>query len=201
MVPWRWSYCEPATLVVIIPSLPSFTSTVDCHPADEAEKVNSSNSFIAHKYGITSTLFLELTGLKWYKKICRGDDVMKEPLCQGHSRFSKCDYGSVNRFCAQLFGKAVLRAWVVAHSSIVLTDAVVSIDYSMEMSWCDWYIPLLLVLDLTVDICMLENDCQELGWGTGITINLRSSFHLLPIFASASCTGLTCITYQFTLLW
>lgn len=51
---------------------------------------------------------------------------------------------------------------MVAHSSFVLFDVVVSIDYSMEMSFVWLVYSCALSLDLTVDVCMLQKHYQEL---------------------------------------
>lgn len=51
---------------------------------------------------------------------------------------------------------------MVAHSSFVLFDVVVSIDSSMEMGLCDWFIIILFPWILRVGICVLQKHCQEL---------------------------------------
>lgn len=138
---------------------------------------------------------MQVVVLRWHKNTCKEADVTKKPLGWGDSSFSKCSSRSIQQFSAPLSGKAVLRARVVARSSFVLFDVVVSIDSSMEMGLCDWFIIILFPWILRVGICVLQKHCRVI-WDTWMTVILRSFFFPFcpPLLAHPVLNWLTCVT-------
>lgn len=147
--------------------LPSLTiCTADSFPTDETE-MNIRNSFIPHKYGITSVFLIQVIVLKWHKNTCKDADVIKKPLCWGDSSCSKYSYRSVHQFlCSALLKPPLWKSYPKGMNGCsfkfcsIWCGCKYWLFYGNEFVWLVY--SRTVYLDLTVDVCMLQNHCQEL---------------------------------------